>query len=253
MIKKFDDAKNKIKKASVIAGISALSLIPLKGKAQMQQAQDLEKQKIGIVADTIRYGISVKNESSVDKPIAIEGHGGYVSFYNNDFESDFPDVFYGGTPYNLVAKGTIQKSSENSYTYNTDSLYDKYKGIMEKAFPVPNKTYLYVAPYGAYTSISFYADSKQKSVYFMLIKSDTEEIIFLAAPENNVVYIYTPYDLRSMEYKLTLSRAENIGKINDKRTYYSLNSDGSGFTENIPPNNLIQPKTNIIPDKSISH
>lgn len=164
---KFARAKRKIKDVGVSMAVAAAALVPLKGAAQ-DRVIDADAQRISLAVDTIRLGMTVTNQSSLDKDftifdgvdpkfldddslknrdIYIRPENSYSLKNGKSFDGYFKyeEEEKSISKYNADEKGwfvTLVKSAmayENwrdmhKFVYNTDNLYDKYLRILGKQF-----------------------------------------------------------------------------------------------------------------------
>jgi hypothetical protein len=253
-------AATKIKKAAAVGtlagGMGAALLFPTKGNAQTADKDNLEKQKMAIVLDTLRMGMEVKNESSKDKGMTINIMdvnsitGDEFAYYtaDKDFSKASPPFADEKGGFFLLDKRVIKKVSDNSYTYNTDTEYDKYLSIIQKVFPVKNGCYIHIDMDDVYTSIMVAKDSLRERYNHVIISNNTGEFVYVEQYST---------DKRSHRY---MSFLDNVSKksmyklgILNRPEYeieiYLLREDGSGFIDN-PPGNMIKPKANVKIDNS---
>lgn len=160
-------AKQKLKTIGIGTAFAAAAALPAKAAAQTERVYDPETQKMSVVVDTIRLGMTVTNTSSPkkdfrffdysparsfldmkdpirDSMVNAEGLSPLMYFLDLDrnvidnqsrFEWSHKAAVDNNGLFLLVLKDAIVKKSENNYEYNTDAIYDNYMNLGKKFFP----------------------------------------------------------------------------------------------------------------------
>ena len=247
MVAKFNNVKNKLKKAALISGISALSVLPAKTSAQSNAAYDGQKENKTeyISMDTVRLGQNIINKSSPQKNICVNlAEFGHIFGYSNTWLNlNFQQGF-------IVIPPQLLERDGNTYVYSTDKMYDKYRKIMEKYYPGATKEILEsggridVQHSDIYTMIRLELDENGIKDYrlkhngdfylgtgcFVLINTQTEQVLYV----NDGAFLEGDFRIFPKEerFYVHLTSYKSGQDI-------ELHPDGSGFVVDTVPGNKL--------------
>lgn len=226
----FARAKKKIKDIGIGVATAVAAFAPLKGAAQ-DMFFDPENERISLLVETIRQGMTVENHSSPDKEFLIfSGVDTRFIFddslrhmdINTDGMADVANMragssFYGvispraelsgqyssdayGLYFNLVKSALFSEDifDRHNYIYNTDRLYDKYIDILGKQFKpirkMPHKNVkIVVHCLEEFTKISAYDRANKGKLLGSMVMNGLDGEV-LGHSHNHEVFVFKTND-----------------------------------------------------------